>query len=342
MSEMNEEKKSGFKKIFKKVDIEETYNKLESNIPALVITVISSIVVMALICCAVFFARVKGPEKSLVPKVTGMQLEDALLILQEKQLFPSISLRPSDTVEKGIIMDQSPKEQSLRKGRSDITLVVSRGPVIATIEDYVGKDIDSVAGETDDSKKKSTVVFNSPIYKYNEAKEGTILAQSIEAGTPVYNTTNVQLVVSKGATKKNVQVPALYEKEISEFYKITKNTNIIWNVKSHLAGPDEKIGAVSTKDVSKTVEEFDRVDIDFAFPAGAIDDINYGIFTDTLMDYPVPVKLKLETINDEGEHEVLTEFYHKGGDITIPYSLKKGTSVYVYINNKVHSKFTVE
>ena len=340
MDEMNEKK--GLKKVFSKVDVEETYNKLESNIPALVITVISSIIVMALICCAVFFARVKGPEKVLVPDVVGMQLEDALLILQDKQLFPSISLRPSDTVEKGIIMDQSPKKQSLKKGRSDITLVVSRGPVIATIGDYVGKDIDSVAGETDDSKKKSVIVFNSPIYKYDNSKEGTIIAQNVKAGTPVYFTTNVQLVVSKGTTKKSVSVPALFEQPVDEYYKLTKKTNIIYDVTSHLAGPDEKIGAVSTKDSSRTVEEFDHVTVDFAFPAGPVDDVKYGIFTDSLIDYPVPVKMKFEAISSEGEHTVLTEFLHKGGDITVPYALKKGTSVYFYINNKVYSKFIVE
>ncbi|MBP5567896.1 MAG: PASTA domain-containing protein [Treponema sp.] len=340
MSDANKESK--IKKIFTKVDIEDTYNKLESNVPALAVTVICAIVLMAFICCAVFFARVKGPEKVLVPEVTGMQLEDALLVLQTKQLFPSIILRPSDTVEKGVVMDQDPKAQALKKGRSDITLYVSRGQVLENIENYVGKDIDSVADASDDSKKKSAIVFNNPIYKYSDKKEGTILAQNLKEGTPVYSKTNVQLVVSKGASKKSVTVPALFEKPVDEFYKAIKNTNIIYDVTSHLAGPDETIGTVSTKDTGKTVQEFERVSVDFAFPAGNIDDTFYGIFEDTVIDYPVPVKMKLESISNDGEHQVLTEFYHKGGTVTIPYSLKRGTTVYFYINGIAQKKFVIE
>lgn len=137
-------------------------------------------------------------------------------------------------------------------------------------------------------------------------------------------------------------MPALFEKPVDEFYKAIKNTNIIYDVTSHLAGPDETIGTVSTKDTGKTVQEFERVSVDFAFPAGNIDDTFYGIFEDTVIDYPVPVKMKLESISNDGEHQVLTEFYHKGGTVTIPYSLKRGTTVYFYINGIAQKKFVIE
>ena len=341
---MDENKKSKFdlKKIFKRVDVEETYEKLESNIPALVVTVISAIIVMALICCAVFFARVKGPEKVLVPDVIGMELEDALLVLQKKQLFPSISVRHSDTVEKGIIMDQNPKKQSLKKGRSDITLIVSSGPVLGTVENYVGKDLSSVADEEGDSKKKSVITFKSPIYKYDNSKEGTILAQNIKEGTQVYSKTNVQLVVSKGSQKKTVTVPEFYEKSLDEYYDLIRNTNIIYDVTSHLAKNDEKIGAVSTKSFGNSVNEFEHVTVDFAFPSDAIDDYYYGILKETVVNYPVPVRMRFESVTQEGDRKVLTEFYHKGGEVTLPYSLKKGTTVYFYINDKVSKKIIIE
>ena len=75
----------------------ENYEKLQSNIPVLIITCVTAFVVMLFVACVVFFNNVKGAEKVLVPNVVGKSLEDALLEMQVKELYPKINLRYSDT-----------------------------------------------------------------------------------------------------------------------------------------------------------------------------------------------------------------------------------------------------
>ena len=130
------------KKIFKRINVAENYEKVQENIPALVKTVFAALFIMALSTLAVFFIRVKGAEQTLVPNVVGIQLEDAIVELQVKQLYPKIKLRYTDDgVEKGVVLEQSPSARSMVKGYSTVTLTVSRGPVQATVEDYVGKNV---------------------------------------------------------------------------------------------------------------------------------------------------------------------------------------------------------
>jgi len=78
--EKKEEKTKKERKPFKfGVKFEAEYEKLQASIPVLIITCISAFIVMSFVAFAVFFLNVKGPERVLVPNVTGKKLEDALL-----------------------------------------------------------------------------------------------------------------------------------------------------------------------------------------------------------------------------------------------------------------------
>ena len=78
------------------VKFEEGYGKLQSSIPVLIITCVLALVLMLFVTLVVFFNNVQGPEKVLVPNVIGKNLEDALLEMQVKELYPKINLRYSD------------------------------------------------------------------------------------------------------------------------------------------------------------------------------------------------------------------------------------------------------
>ena len=60
---------------------------------------------VALIATAVFFLFVRGAEQTMVPDVRGKDLIQALLELQQKELYPRIQLRYSGAVaDKGKIL----------------------------------------------------------------------------------------------------------------------------------------------------------------------------------------------------------------------------------------------
>jgi len=123
----------------------EIYGKLQSNIAVLAIVFVAAILVMGLSATAIFLSNVKGPEQVLVPNVVGKKLEDALLEMQVKELYPKINLRYSNTPgDEGTILEQSPESGAIVKGYSRVNLVVSRGVVVDKVGNYVGMNLDEV------------------------------------------------------------------------------------------------------------------------------------------------------------------------------------------------------
>lgn len=338
----------GIKNLFKRISVKENYDKVQENIPALVKTVIASLLLMALVTLTVFFIRVKGAEQVLVPNVVGIQLEDAIVELQIKQLYPKVKLRyTDDNVEKGVILEQSPSARSLVKGYSTVTLTVSRGPVQATVDNYVGKNVSdlNVGDELAYGGNTSALRFENPIYKYDASVEGTILAQFPEAGKDVFQTTNVQLVVSKGLERKNVEVPALKGLSIQDFFDKAQNTPLVFDVTAHIATEAEVPGTIVSEDLTGSLKEYSRVAVDFALPDAPImvgnQELAFGLIEEELAEFPYPVNMQLEAITTEGEVIKVASFIHTGGKITVPYAAPKGTTMVFSVNNKVSTRVVV-
>ena len=68
------------------------------------------------------------------------------------------------------------------------------------------------------------------------------------------------------------------------------------------------------------------------------DDNVQGIFTDNVANYPYPVPMKLVAVPSEGDSYTILSFVHPGGQVTIPYSVPKGTTLVLYIVDKESSK----
>lgn len=72
----------------------------------------------------------KGPNQSLVPNIVGMSLSEAENVLKEnKLLLGNIKQEYSDTFEKGIVIDQSPKSgNEIGSEGFKVDVVISKGP----------------------------------------------------------------------------------------------------------------------------------------------------------------------------------------------------------------------
>ena len=128
-----------------RVNVSETYDKVQSNVPLYICVCVIAFLIVVMTAVATFFATVKGPEQVLVPNVVGKQLEDALIEMQVKELYPKINLRYSDVPgTEGMILEQSPEAGAIVKGFSKVSLVVSRGVVVDKLANYVGQNFDDV------------------------------------------------------------------------------------------------------------------------------------------------------------------------------------------------------
>src|SRR5574344_1024518 len=177
-------KKIDFKKIdFKKMktSFEDQIERLRDGGKPLVWTVILTFVVMVLVCLVVFFASVHGSEKVMVPNVVGKNLEEALLEMQAKELYPKIQLKYSDVPgDEGKILDQNPDAGAIVKAYRRITLTVSRGTIVNQIENYVGMNYDDLKLklQTQFTGQRQLIVLADPVYKADASDSGTIIAQN--------------------------------------------------------------------------------------------------------------------------------------------------------------------
>lgn len=156
---------------------------------------------------ALYFVIAKpfGAKEKLVkvPDVAGKTIDEAKAMIEEENLLvdENISYITSDEYEKDIVVSSSPSSNKEVKENSKVKLTVSNGKYIV-IENYVGKDIDSVKS---DLESKGFVVSVDDIE--SDQPSGTIISQSIESGKKI----------SPDATNKVITL------KVSSGYKATVN-----------------------------------------------------------------------------------------------------------------------
>ena len=329
------------------IKVEDSYQTVKTNVPAMLFAAIAAVIIMVLSATAVFFIVVKGPEKVLVPDVVGKPLEDALLELQVKELYPKINLRYSDTPgDEGTILDQTPEAGSITKGYSRVSLVVSRGVIVDKVDDYIGQSFDDVqmkiqtlfAGQT-----KPLIILSSPMYKPDSSDAGTILEQDPPAGTSISEPVTVHLVVSRGPNFENTRPPRLVGQTINDLLQSITRHKIIFDITGHKAEDGETPGTVVSQENfdSEYIPNYSRMKVEMALPDGALNDNIYGIFNQKLPNYPYPVPMRLEATPSEGDAYTIINFSHPGGELTIPYAVPRGTTLSLYVVDKLNSKKVV-
>ena len=149
------------------------------------------------------------------PSFIGMTYDDVINtpIYTEKYTIEK-SEQYSDTVEAGIITDQSPRPgQSMRS--NVIRVVVSKGPRYATTAttQALNKRVPRVTGqsveEAADELKQKGFVFNEDNVVYvnnSEYERGVVLSQEPENGKYALTGTEVVLTVSSGYVNATVSV----------------------------------------------------------------------------------------------------------------------------------------
>jgi beta-lactam-binding protein with PASTA domain len=290
------------------------------------ITIFASLCITALVCVAVFFAFVNRPEQVLVPNVVGKQLTTALLEMQVKELYPKLQLRYSDAPDdKGLVLEQNPAQGSIVKAGRRITLVVSRGGIVDTVEDYIGQQYVDVQVKLQvlfSGAARPLITLAEPSYTADISEPGTILAQEPPAGTPISDPVAVKLVVSRGSQFDETTVPHLVGMTVTDVLRQMERSKIIFDFTARLAGAGDRAGTVvSQEESSPNAPNYTRVKAEFALPENALGGNIYGIFSADVANFPYPVPVQLVAKSPAGQSTTLVAFDHPGGHITIPYAM---------------------
>ena len=308
-----------------------------------------AILFMMAVTVIVFFLAVKGSEEVLVPNVTGLPLEEGLLEMQVRELYPKIQLRYSDLPgDEGLILEQDPVAGTIVKASRRIDLVVSRGVVVNEIEDYTGMKIEDlrIKLQTLFSGSRTLITISEPMYKADESEAGTILSQNPPPGTQISQPVELELVVSRGPSYEQTRVPNLAGLSVTEILAQMSRSKITFDFTSRVATDEEiaagKSGTIVSQDTSKEfVPNFTRLAAEFAFPLEPVTDNVYGIFTTTLPAYPYALNMQVKVIYPDGQESTLTSFAHPGGKLTVPYALPKNSQLILVVEGRETAKTTV-
>lgn len=147
----------------------------------------------------------KGSANGEVPSLVGQTYDSSTKDIIEAAGFKlgNVSYAYSDSYDKGEIMSQTPSAGSTAQKDSSISLVVSKGPKESN-EDENKVEVPSVTSLTVSAAtaKLKAAGFNVSVTyeESNSTTAGTVISQSVQAGTQADKGSTITITVAKAAT----------------------------------------------------------------------------------------------------------------------------------------------
>ena len=167
----------------------------------------------------------KGQELTKVPKVVGMQKDEAISTLQEANLLHEVVEDTSKTVEEGYVISQEIEQNKEVPAGTSVKIHVSIGTGIEQV------DVPNVLGKTEEEAKKiltDAKLKVEVLYEENKSNEnGKVLKQSIETGKTVDVETTVVITVNKIAEEKTAKITVDLKSITGGYKEPQQNTNSI-------------------------------------------------------------------------------------------------------------------
>jgi beta-lactam-binding protein with PASTA domain len=275
---------------------------------------------------SVFFIAVKGREEVMVPDVTGQDLTRALLVLQEKELYPRIQLRTSSSAEdKGMILEQNPEGGTVVKAERRISLTISSGVALDKVGNYLGRNVSDV--RTDIAGISALSLKEPFMYQFAPEPAGTVIQQNPPAGADLTGPVSLELVVSRGQENVRSTVPDLYGLSLQTALERLAPTGIYFDFEIKTAEGAEKPETVYSQSISAGREiGAEKLTLTLTAPVPSEDE-TAGLFRYTLPRNPYPLPLTVDALLPGGGRRRLVSVTHPGGAFALPYRLPSGSVI---------------
>jgi beta-lactam-binding protein with PASTA domain len=315
-----------------------------------VLICLGAIGLMLVIAMVTFLVAIKPVDEVLVPNAltdsegNPLDLLTAINKLQEKGLNVNISLKYSSEYKRGTVMSQRPGAGTVFKPGRHVHLTVSQGPVVNSVGNYVGKTLDSVKMELQELfsfDSEATIQLKEPVYMIDQAPAGTVLFQDPKPGTVIHEgeIIYVELIISKGLEIKQIQVGNYIGKGFLQTMKELSEKDLAFTF--ILAEADSSSAAGLIIEQKPNPGEFmpDKgvIELTMTKPVNIPKDSQFGFYQVELPKYPIFVDMELREKGKDGETSIIV-FKNPGGNIGIPYVIKKDSEVVFYVNNKEYEE----
>lgn len=309
--------------------------------------IVASAIFLVILFAIVFFIIVEGQEDTKVPNLEGLELSEAIISLQDRALYPKLSLKNSSPSDKGLIISQDISPGSVVKAGRLIGLTASLGGVIDSVGSYEGQTIKAVRAELQklfsSSSTEPVLIIGQTIQIDSDEPEGTILSQNPEAGTEITDVTEIIFHVSKGQQESTYVVPTMRGLSFTDaLSKITQ-----WPIRYRYVVRNKKNNEEPGMVVSQTPERGNTVpwstvvEMVMTKPENYPANYSFGLLEIVVPSSPVSVPMNFQRVKADGTIEIIFESRTLGGALTIPYLEEVGSRLIVTVNDIEIQTFTV-
>ena len=198
----------------------------------------------------------KGIEVVEVPKVAGMQYEEAVTELNNAKLKVERIEEKSEKVQEGYVIKQEPEEKTQINAGETVKLYVSIGTGLeqVVIPSVIGKTEENAKKELEGAKLKVDIVYDEDTTKSN----GVVLKQSVSVGEVLEEGKTITLTVNKIEALKtgtiNVNLKSLlnYSKPATEDGEEVDVPKVQVKIR---AGEDVVYSGTHAKDTTKITKQ---------------------------------------------------------------------------------------
>lgn len=301
---------------------------IANNLRTFVFMVLGFLLFAVIAGISVFFVVLRGEERVLVPNVQGKELTQALMELQARELNPRVQLRYSQTPhDRGQILEQEPAPGSIVGVGRLIRLVVSQGALIDRVENFVGRNIETVRMDlltfTAGTGGPLLMLREPIIFDYSPEAVGTILQQRPEAGSSITGPMHVEFVVSRGPQQAMITVPDLTGLPISDVLTWIGSAGVVFdfNVRGPWQGETGETVVQQSPPAGSTVAADTRINLTVTPPETLSEGEVFRLFTHTIAQNPFPLPVRLEALLPNGDRRLLVGVDSPGGRFAVPYRL---------------------
>jgi beta-lactam-binding protein with PASTA domain len=286
-----------------------------------------------------FLVMRKGQPEVAVPKVTGNDLIESLIILQKKNLRVVIDPRYFSDYPKNTVVEQEPKPGSIVREKKDIKLIVSKGPIISIVEDYTGMTITFVQNRLQEifSFQGKTIKIGNVTYVASEYAEGTIIGQFPPPNTPITNVDTIDLIISKGKEIHIFQLKDYTGEKVEDvMQELALRGVLVHIITEEILDPSMNGRIISQDPLPETVvRRNDTVTFNVGYlPSEEEKEKLYA----RVLNFDVPPDLEEAVIrivvkDRIGEREIYNAENTGGDTISVPFKSYSNTIVYIYVDD---------
>lgn len=293
-----------------------------------------------------------------VPKVVGMDESKAHSLLKKKQLKVDTQKVVNDKYAKGKVVRQTPLAKTSVKVGSAVHLFVSKGPKKITVDNYMGKDKDSVQLLLTGTHFKKVRYQSSYSDTYSQ---GVIFDQNPAPETKVIPGKTV-LVLTYSRGPESVQVPSLSGSTQQEAQNILNANGLTPDYQGEEYSDSVTKGQVTRQspDAETTINKGDKVQFWISEGPKPPPEQQSGAMQPGPIPFQQPVKVEVPSNNNgngkgkpvdvkivysDMNHDQQTyvdEKIHDTKTYNMPLTVAPGgqVEVWVYVNNQLQDHFT--